>query len=78
MDITIKRQNLYDSIKENDTKVKLTNGKNKGKIGIVTKIGMLRNEKYGRYHQYYHNYFQPYVQLGSKLVSTSCAYIQII
>jgi ribosomal protein L24 len=78
MDIKIKRQNLFESIIENETKVRLINGKNKGKSGIVIKIGQLRNCNYGRYHQHYHNYFQPYVQIKNRIVSTSCDYIKII
>lgn len=71
------RKKLHDSLEAGVTKVLITDGRNRGKRGIIKSVSYIRNGGYSRNHTY-HSYFSLRVDLGKKTVSTSCNYIKII
>ncbi len=79
------RVSTYDIIEEGVTKVVLTDGRNRGKKGVITSKSDLKNHSYGRSYGYYgsasktyNNYFSVRVDIGDRVVGTSCNYIEII
>jgi hypothetical protein len=72
------REQLYNYIITNRTQVQIIEGKNKGKNGIVVKLGELRNYKYKHNRYQYHNYFDLIIESRGKKIYTSCNYIKIL
>mgnify|MGYP001397559975 CR=1 FL=1 len=71
------RKNLYDSLTKN-SHIKIINGRHKGKMGQVLRVGRLRNHKYNNNKNKYHNYFDLTVLVNNKRIVTSCRNIKIV
>jgi hypothetical protein len=74
------RLELYASLKLNISKVKIINGNNNGKEGIVTyKSKPNNNVYYSKYIRYqFCNYFSLKVKVGEREISTSCNNIVLV
>jgi hypothetical protein len=73
------REELHNCIIAGKTLVELTQGRNKGKKGIVVYKGMLRNYSYNYKHtEYaYDDYFDLTILSDNKKIHTSCNNIRI-
>ena len=72
------RQMLFDDLSKNNTenKVKIINGKYKGKTGQILRVGNIKNNTYNKGKNKYHNYFDLTILIDSKNVVTSCRNIK--
>ncbi len=65
---TYDRLEIYKIIEPNITRVLITDGKNRGRKGVVTSVSRLNNDTYGSSSlpYLYRNYFSLRVNVGSK------------
>ena len=73
------RQVLFDYLGKNiKNNVRIINGRYKGKIGEILRIGGIRNNTYNNNKNKYHNYFDLTILIDNKKVVTSCRNVRVL
>lgn len=72
------RKEKYNALKSKEnTHIFFINGKYKGLIGEVIRVGKLRNNKYNNNNNQYNNYFDLTVLVDDIKVVTSCRNVKL-